>query len=261
MARIRTIKPEFFTSEDIVSLSPLARLLYIAVWCEADKEGRLVWRPRTFKLRYLPADSCDVEALCGELVAAGLVVLYGDGLAYIPKFSRHQHINPRESASTLPDPGEKARVTDASARVSDAQVGREGEGREGENTHTPLAPEWVLPKAWGEWAIAEYPHWTPEAVRSIAEQFADHQWAKAATSAEWSSTWRKWCRDDLTQRAHPVPKPKAADKPVQGAPAITVPSTDKGAERFQAAMDERAATATKPPAAVLALAGKAVRTA
>ena len=58
------------------------------------------------------------------------------------------------------------------------------------------------------------------------------------------AAWRKWCRDDLTQRAHPVPKPKAVDKPVQGAPAITVPSTDKGAERFQAAMDERAATAS-----------------
>jgi len=130
-----------------------------------------------------------------------------------------------------------------------------------EDTHTPLAPEWVLPKAWGEWAIAEYPHWTPETVRSIAEQFADHQWSKAGTSADWPATWRKWCRDDLTQRAHPAPKPKAVDKPVQGAPAITVPSTDKGAERFQAAMDERAATATKPPAAVLALAGKAVRTA
>ena len=132
---------------------------------------------------------------------------------------------------------------------------------EPKNTHTTLAPEWVLPKAWGEWAIAEYPHWTPETVRSIAQQFADHQWSKAATSADWMATWRKWCRDDLTQRAHPVPKPKAVDKPVQGAPAITVPSTDKGAERFQAAMDERAATATKPPAAVLALAGKAVRTA
>ena len=136
-----------------------------------------------------------------------------------------------------------------------------GTGTTKDNTHTTLAPEWVLPKAWGEWAIAEYPHWTPDTVRSIAQQFADHQWSKAASSADWMATWRKWCRDDLTQRAHPVPKPKAVDKPVQGAPAITVPSTDKGAERFQAAMDERAATATKPPAAVLALAGKAVRTA
>jgi hypothetical protein len=43
VARIRTIKPEFFTSEDIVSLPPLTRLLYIALWCEADKEGRLAW--------------------------------------------------------------------------------------------------------------------------------------------------------------------------------------------------------------------------
>lgn len=42
---------------------------------------------------------------------------------------------------------------------------------------------------------------------------------------------------------------------------ITVPSTDKGAERFTAAMDERKASATKPPAHVLALAGKAARTA
>ena len=39
VARIRTIKPDFFTSEDIVVLTPWARLLYIALWCEADREG------------------------------------------------------------------------------------------------------------------------------------------------------------------------------------------------------------------------------
>lgn len=54
MARIRAIKPDFFTSEDIVSLSPLARLLFISTWLEADREGRFVWRPKTMKLRYLP---------------------------------------------------------------------------------------------------------------------------------------------------------------------------------------------------------------
>lgn len=104
MARIRTIKPEFFTSEDVVSLSPLARLLYIALWCEADKEGRLTWKPKTFKMRWLPGDKCDIDSLCGELVKGGVVVLYGDGLAYIPGFAKHQHVNPRESASTLPAP-------------------------------------------------------------------------------------------------------------------------------------------------------------
>lgn len=104
MARIRTIKPEFFTSEDIVSLSPLARLLYIAIWCEADKEGRLVWKPKTLKLRYFPADDCDIEELCGEIIGAGLVRLYGEGLAFVPGFAKHQHVNPRESASDLPVP-------------------------------------------------------------------------------------------------------------------------------------------------------------
>lgn len=142
MARIRTIKPEFFTSEDIVSLSPLARILYVALWCEADKEGRLVWKPITFKLRYLPADSCDIQALCQEIVDRGLVRLYGDGYAFIPSFSAHQHINPRESASQLPEPDasttRKARVGTRKARVGtganldyDAQGGREGKGKEG----------------------------------------------------------------------------------------------------------------------------------
>lgn len=125
MARIRTIKPDFFTSEDIVSLSPLARLLYIALWCEADREGRFTWRPATFKLRYFPGDKVSIEKLGRELTDRSLVVQYGNGLAYIPTFLSHQHVNPREAVSCLP-------VPDASARVTDAQVGREGrKGKEG----------------------------------------------------------------------------------------------------------------------------------
>lgn len=140
MARIRTVKPEFFTSEDIVCLSPLARLLYIATWCEADKEGRLVWKPMTFKLRYFPADNCDIQALCQEIVDAGLVVLYGQGYAHIPAFKAHQHINPRESASQLPDPDamttRQSRVGTRQSRDSDAQGGREGKGKEGDTRDT-----------------------------------------------------------------------------------------------------------------------------
>lgn len=132
MARIRTIKPEFFTSEDIVELSPFARLLYVATWCEADREGKLVWKPKTFKLRYFPADNVQIEELCQELIDRGLVRLYGDGLAVIPTFLSHQHVNPRESASTLPNEKDASSTRrDASSRDSDAQVGREGkEGKE-----------------------------------------------------------------------------------------------------------------------------------
>jgi hypothetical protein len=157
MARIRTIKPEFFTSEDIVGLSPFARLLYIALWCEADKEGRLVWKPATFKLRYLPGDSCDVPALCKELTDAGLVVLYGSGFAHIPAFKAHQHINPRESASQLPDPDASTtrapRVGTRQSRDSDAQGGREGKGREGDTDASgdAKAPPAGFARFWLTW--------------------------------------------------------------------------------------------------------------
>ena len=139
MARIRTIKPEFFTSEDIVNLSPLARLLYIALWCEADRDGRLSWKPKTFKMRYFPGDSANIDKLCDELRQACLVMVYivnDQQYAFIPTFHAHQHINPREAKSQLPEPPanvnttREARVSDASARVSDTQVGREGKGRE-----------------------------------------------------------------------------------------------------------------------------------
>ena len=131
MSRIRTIKPEFFTSEDIVSLTPLARLFYVSLWCEADREGRFEWKPKTLKMRYLPADDCDVVALCDELVTAGMVQIYvvnGRTYAFIPGFTRHQVINNREQASDIPEPPEKndACVT----RESGRKEGKEGKGKE-----------------------------------------------------------------------------------------------------------------------------------
>lgn len=134
MARIRTIKPEFFTSADIVALSPLARLLFIGLWGIADREGRMKWRPADFKLQILPGDECEIAPLCAELIDGGLVVLYGDGLAYIPTFTEHQSINPRETPSRLPPPD--APVTRAHASNPDAheQRGREGKGRNNDPT-------------------------------------------------------------------------------------------------------------------------------
>ena len=131
MARIRTIKPEFFTSEDIVSMSPLARLFYVSLWCEADREGRLEWKPGTLKLRYLPGDACSVEELAAELVERKLIVLYSVGgkqYAQIPSFTRHQVINNRESPSALPEPSD-ASVTREPRVKAEGKEGRKGTTR------------------------------------------------------------------------------------------------------------------------------------
>ena len=139
MARIRTIKPEFFTSSDIVELSPLARLFYIGLWCEADRLGRLEWKARTLKLRYLPGDQCSVDELAKELTNSGMVVLYeveGKQYAEIMSFQKHQVINNRESESSIP-----ARVAHASS-TRQPRVKAEGrkEGKEGKEG-TPPSPQ------------------------------------------------------------------------------------------------------------------------
>lgn len=162
MARIRTIKPEFFTSEDIVSLTPLARVFYIALWCEADRAGRLDWKPGTLKMRYLPGDNCDINTLAQELIDAGLIALYevdGKRYAEIPTFTTHQVINNRESESTRP-----ARNFDASSRVkAEGKEGRErkGRGREGKEGEAPRKrsaqtpaipqPDDVDQQTWADW--------------------------------------------------------------------------------------------------------------
>lgn len=201
MARIRTIKPEFFTSEDIVSLPALTRLLYIAIWCEADKEGRLVWKPMTFKLRYFPADECDIKAMCDQIVSAGLVVLYGNGYAYVPAFKAHQHINPRETPSQLPEPDapvtRKPRVGTRQARDSDAQGGREGKGREGD-TRVPKARKISLPEGF---AISERVRsWAAEKGHSHLdkqfEAFVSYAKRKGAEYVDWDEALMTAIRDD-----------------------------------------------------------------
>jgi hypothetical protein len=198
VARIRTIKPEFFTSEDIVGLSAFARLLYIALWCEADREGRLSWRTGTYKLRYFPADRVDIEALCMELVERGLIVLYGDRFAHIPTFLAHQHVNPREAASVLPAPP----VHDASSRVTDAQGGREGkEGKGKEDASSRVAPSalpaWLPQEAWKAWLEVRRRIGAPNtefalnlSIRKLARLRAEGQDPRAVLEQSIERGWR-----------------------------------------------------------------------
>lgn len=218
MARIRTIKPEFFTSADICALPPLARLLYIALWCEADRDGRFVWNPRTFKIRYLPEDSCDVAKLCDALIAARLIVLYqpdenGETLAFIPTFTIHQQVNNRESVSRLPEPDDasvtrQARVNDASATPL-VRKGREGKGREGNTRGTRVEDDFVVPDDWIAEAVAKKPgtDW-----RAEAERFLAHHRAKGSTFVSWKQAWWTWVTSPYQKTA---PGQGAAEQPRQ----------------------------------------------
>ena len=71
MAKIRALKPEFFTDEKVVEVSPLARLLYQGMWVHSCDHGHLPDKPRQLKLRILPADDSACRARIGVLEKAG----------------------------------------------------------------------------------------------------------------------------------------------------------------------------------------------
>ena len=72
-----------------------------------------------------------------------------------------------------------------------------------------LADDWLLPKAWGEWALSEKPGWQAQDVRRVAETFADY-WrsvsGQKATSPDWQARWRNWVRKEASPRAGAPPK-------------------------------------------------------
>ena len=94
MAKMRGIKPEFWTDSKVVSVSPLARLLFLGMWTFACDNGHIDDDTIQLKIRVLPVDSCDVEALLDELILVG-VVERRDGFLKVVKLSEHQRIDLR----------------------------------------------------------------------------------------------------------------------------------------------------------------------
>lgn len=112
MARIRTVKPEFFRHADLYDLEadsglPI-RIAFAGLWTACDREGRFDWKPRELKLDCLPYDDVDFSRVLDALMSRGFVVRYasksGEIYGVVPSFRKHQVINNKESASTRPDP-------------------------------------------------------------------------------------------------------------------------------------------------------------
>lgn len=113
MARIRTIKPEFWSSPGMKGLDPYVRLLFIAMWNWADDTGRGTANPRELAGFAFPWDeqlsSADIRRMLGEIRRAFGVVLYevgGRPYYLIPSWDRHQKIDKRSGAKyPSPDDG------------------------------------------------------------------------------------------------------------------------------------------------------------
>ena len=105
MARIRTVKPEFFEDETLAKLSAHSRLLFIGCFLLADKNGVLENRPAWIQSKVFPyetGEASDVSRMLPGLVLGRYLTEYTvNGRAYLAvrNFSKHQRITGKEAKS------------------------------------------------------------------------------------------------------------------------------------------------------------------
>lgn len=146
MPRIRSLKPEFATSEAIAALDKVVRLHFAMLWTYADDEGRGVDNSRLIKAALWPLDDDvghdEVEAWQQQLADHGRILRYEvDGRRYFEVRNWHDHQHPQKpKESQLPPPSDTGtrHVPDAD-EPSPVALLPVGEGR-GEVVGGDMAP-------------------------------------------------------------------------------------------------------------------------
>lgn len=221
MARIRTIKPEFWVSEQVAECSVNARLLFIGVWNFADDGGVIPRRPLQLKMQIFPADPFTKEQIEGwtdELINAGLIHQFEtEGVTYlwVTGWDKHQRIDHpnRKYPAPFGDSAERsenspnAREDSQNVRSGRERIGREriGEDKElpteacGEICEDDISPppqpdeptEFEFPtegKAGKTWTLGQ---------KKLAEYIAAYP--SLDVHAELRAA-RQWVRDNPTKR-------------------------------------------------------------
>lgn len=178
MARIRTIKPTFWTDEDMAEVSEAACLLAIGLLNYADDEGYFNANPKLIKAAVFPLrePSGSIPVLLQELSNCGYIRLFsaqnGKRFGLIINFTKHQVINKKtiskiKEMDLIPE--------DYGSDTGELPPGKEGKGKE-RNIKTTLSgaheenfipvPEAEDPPT-GNWS--DYPgkfvmtgHWQPD---------------------------------------------------------------------------------------------------
>ena len=226
MARIRTVKPEFWSSEQVMACRPLARLLFIGLWNFCDDGGNHPLSPRTIKALVFPGDDIttdEVSELLGELEGSELTKSYTvAGKLYVHVLGwRHQKIEKKNFkypafTTEFDDQSESGRrlfADESSTGRRPVDHGREGKGREEDqhnslhaseadfadpNLPTEMSLDWVpdekLLKNYALRMALPVDLFTAEAIGGFVCHYSAS--GRAETQAAWVSLLVKWIKRD-----------------------------------------------------------------
>ena len=227
MAKIRGFKPDLWTDEDFVEVSPFARLLWMGMWNFACDNGHLADKSKQIKMRVLPTDDVNCAELLRELEAQGLIER-ADGWITVPNLTRHQKTDRRyfttceKGGCETPEPNpqpETRRVhgeTTTGARRDHASALGDGDGevkgsdgdRGTRKRGTRIPSGFAVDAEMKQWA-------TDNALghldlQAITAEFVDY-WTSVAgqrgVKLDWVATWRNWIRrkaEDAPRNVRPL---------------------------------------------------------
>lgn len=226
MARIRSIKPDFWTDEKVVELDFGDRLLFIGLWNFADDQGYLDYRPKRIKMQVFPGDNFDVVGGLKRLHESSLVTLYASSqglIVYINGWDKHQRVsNPARARFQASDLQECDDFMEAvQSPREDSRV--LGKGREGKGSITTSVVASATPDQ----------QTSRDDVERLCTKLADHIEANGAKRPSITQRWRDsarllidadgrteaqaawmidWCQRDEFWRANILSMPKLREK-------------------------------------------------
>lgn len=122
MSRIRTIKPELWASEQVVSCSPLSRLLFIGLWNFCDDNGAHQASYIRIKAEVFPVDNFDINEIknwINELIVNGLIreyIVEEKSYWIVTGWKKHQRIDRPTYRHPLPQ-SELKKIDDNSTSI------------------------------------------------------------------------------------------------------------------------------------------------
>lgn len=196
MARIRSIKPDFFTSERIAKLPISARLTFIGLWTHVDDNGVCPDNERLIAAAVWPLEEDPLESLrrlredLRSLQESLLIVRYeanGKRLLFIRSWDEHQKVS---------HPG-KPRYPRPSVDEQDAAIRAYAESREssGNPPETLASPPEILRPEQGAGSREEEEHMSS----GDDEQTSEEATATSSKSSEpegWDEFWAAFPRKD-----------------------------------------------------------------
>ncbi len=223
--RIRTIRPEFYQSESVGSMTWKTRLVFINLWSYVEDNGVNLDNPRLFRGQCMPYDDSvldDIEDAFAELEQCGSIIRYerdGKRLLFIPGFEKWQNIQRPGTCHYLPpdgwdkrgckiipedsgqlqehsceSPEDSGQLHDCSRSRSSSKSRKKEEENKFSSSKEITADSYHDSTAYAEVEtdiIRDYPNLD---LSDAWNAFLSRHYGENRTIADWMRLWKGWCQ-------------------------------------------------------------------